>query len=232
MSENSQSTRLRSGLGVVALATLVLLAGCASITATSNVAPDGTLTKHQISATMGQNTYSRLDERADRQGYESFCAQLEDRYNESNYDRLSCTKSAQNGNVSVELTLRGYSPPADSRIRVTETDENLTYVDTLESDFDLTRARLTYTVQMPGKIYETNADALTDDNRTAKWTVGEDEQLPARVYAESTIDPGLLGSLPSINLRTVGVTLGVLGLLGYVAYFRSERFENPTISRE
>lgn len=218
-------------IGIVAISVLVLLAGCASISATSNVGADGTLKKYEVSASMNPDAYSQLNDRAKREGYESFCAQLKDRYNSSNYNEISCKKSSSNGKVTIDIKLKGYNTTDNPRISVSRSGENITYSDSLNTEYDIGQAELKYTVTMPGKIYDTNADELSNNNRTATWNVSENERPPNQVYAESTINPGLLGSLPTINLQDVSVIISTLFVVGYVYYFRSERFENPEINR-
>lgn len=232
MSVGSQLPVRRVVLVAGALSVLVLLAGCASISVASNVGDDGTLKKYHVSAGMSQNTYSQLNERAEQEGYDSFCAQLKAQYDSSNYDRGSCKKSSSDGTVTVDLMLKGYNTTDNHRISISRDEGNVTYTDSLDTKYGLSGANLTYTVTMPGKIYATNAEELSNGNRTATWHVGKNERPPDRIYAKSNVDPGLLGSLPTINLRGIGVALASLFLVGYVYYFRSDRFENPTIDRE
>ncbi|SIS19261.1 hypothetical protein [Natronorubrum thiooxidans] len=232
MLEDPQSSNKRLVITVVAVSVLVLFAGCASITASSTVDSSGTIETHKVVASMPQETFSQVSGQTEQQGYDTVCEFAKDAYNESNYEEASCDRSTEGSETTITLTLQEFTPGEDSRINVTETDGNVTYVDALDSSYRINDVELTYTVDMPGQIHDSNADTLENNDQTAKWTVSEDEQPPERIYVKSGTDPGILGLLPDIKPQNVLVVLSILGLGGYVYYFRSDKFENPEISRE
>lgn len=225
-------------VAIVVLAVLVALTGVASVTTQSSVAADGTVQTYQVRLTMENRTYTDLTDRAYRLGYDSFEAQLRAQFDPERYKRLTINESRHEKFVTINhkptivnltVTVMEWTPPADSPIRVTTNGRNITYVDTLERpdalpDEEYTlQVRKRYTITMPGRILDTNAD-LVRNNTTAVWTTyvkQSDNQgfarwsgSPDRVYVTSRRPTKPVSGL-DIPLGSTG--LGIVGVAVLVA---------------
>jgi len=78
---------------------------------------------------------------------------------------------------------------------------------------------------MPGEIIETNADAVSENNRTARWTFPAGEAGGERLVVRSRKATGVAAFSQSIRPADVATVLSLVGIVGYVWFVRSDYFD-------
>lgn len=207
--------------GAVCLATLVMLAGCATVSVESQVASDGTIQQYEVDAELTQQAFERLQSRAESEGYDDVEGFVRGQFNESRYRNLNYDQSRAGSNVTITVTISGYDPGPDSDIRINATGENITYEERVPREFS--EAQVEYAVTMPGEILETNAEEVSGNNRTARWTFSSGEAGGQQLTVESRKESGVAALLPTIRLADAATIGSLLFMIGYVIYIRSDR---------
>lgn len=201
----------------LALALLLLFAGCASMSVDSTVAADGTIETYSIEVNTSTTVYGLLTESAKDDGYDSLEESFLSDVNRSSYENVTYDEEIDGDSATISLTLTGFDPSASDSVNVTESDGKLVYEDTTfvnesaqvtdDQESYMSGLTLTYSLTMPGEITDSNADEVDGD--TAEWTAtGTDAMTDTRVYAESEKPSGIVDSVPGF-----GVTAGVVALV-------------------
>lgn len=204
-------------LGIGALLVLVGLAGCAQISTSVTVAEDGVLEEYEVTINTSTTVYGLLSEQAKEDGYDNLRDQLTSDINESRYDELEYDEEINGDDATIYLRLEEFEPGSGSSISITRSDGQLVYEDTTwlnesaeESEYEelMSGMVLEYRLTMPGEITDSNADEV--NSNTATWTAtGADAYTNTRIYAESDVPSGLLGT----DFGAGAVAIGVGGLV-------------------
>lgn len=196
------------------------------------VGSDGTIEEYEVDIVVSSDEYSDLKSSAQMVGHDGVCGYLTSEVNESTYGSSSCDVDTGGTNATITLTLNNYEPRNDSGIHVGVTDNGtVTYRENLDStSMTLRNTRLTYTVQMPGGVTETNGE-VGDDNRTVVWKSGPNEPAPDVVWVRSE-QGGPLTGLLDFDLQTVGFFAAIVLSGAYVAVLRSDEYDFFSIDRD
>lgn len=213
---------------------LLLLAGCAQVSVNSTVTADQMIEEYRMDVETSRTVYEFLKNSAEEEGYDSIGDSLLSDIDRSRVGEVTYDEEFDDDSVTMTITMKDFSPSASGNISVTEEDglivyEDLTFVEEdtqSDMEYNITSdLAVDYTLTMPGKIVESNADSV--DGNTAEWhATGSDAFSDTRIYAKSEISSGLFGDL-------VGLVLGV-GLFGAVvvggyATYRSGRLKQASI---
>lgn len=213
---------------------LLLLAGCAQVSVNSTVTADQRIEEYRMDIETSRMVYGLLKDAAEEEGHDSIGDSLLSDIDRSRVGEVTYDEEFDGDSVTMMITMTDFSPSASGNISVTKEDgfiiyEDLTFIEEgTQSDveYNITSGlAVDYTLTMPGKIVESNADSV--DGNTAEWhATGSDAFSDTRIYAKSEISSGLLGDL-------VGVILGVsfLGAVvagGYATY-RSGRLKQVSV---
>lgn len=208
--DGSGGSRIRSrkAVAVLLVGITILLAGC-TVAYEADVTSDGEIAELTIEMEMDEFIYQAAADQAEEEGFDSvgeFIFQDEGNFTEEEWDSIDID---DDGESTVSLTARGGTADAVEDVEITVDEEagEVTYVDTdgLDADedegLDEDEIEITYTVNMPGEIIETNGE--TDGAATVTWTDEEHGGLDElRVTSEQTgADDGF------------GPGFGVLGIL-------------------
>lgn len=209
-------------LVVVAVVVLLALAGCTDVTITHTVDSDGEIEQTTIVAEMNQQAYAVALESAQEEGHDSVAAGIAADHAVELDGAVSDaeTNDYRDGDTYVaEVTYNEVDIDQLDAIDTEITDDD-TIVYTEDYVGDIEDGTLTYHVEMPGEIVETNADRIDAENNIATWG-DESGSETETMYVES--ERGQL-SLWSIGAIAAGaVLLTVSGFIGYRRISRSER---------
>lgn len=190
----------RRPLAVAALALVLLLSGCATVSVESDVAADGTIDRYELNLDTSTTVYSLLDQAAVDDGYASLAAQLRANINASNAGNVSVNQTVDGDRASVTLVVTEWNPVDADRLNVTRTDGRVVYEDTTfynasvngGGGVDITDFELRYVVNMPGDIQRAEgADSVNGSTATYEAS-GRDAFTTTRVYVESDAPTGVL----------------------------------------
>lgn len=209
---------------VLALALLVTLSGCATVTVDSDVAADGTIDRYELDLTTSTTVYGLLNDAAVDDGYDSLAQQLRANVNVSNAANVSVDESLDGENASVTLVVTEWDPVDNDRLNVTRTDGTVVYTDTTfynasvadgaAGGISLADFRLRYTVNMPGDIQRAEgADSVNGSTATYE-SRGQDAYTSTRVEVESDAPTGVLS--PGFGIAPAVVAAVVASLAGAV----------------
>ncbi|MCS3924113.1 hypothetical protein [Methanosalsum natronophilum] len=176
---------------ILVLSTVLLLSGCVDMTIDSKIDRDGNINHYDIKLEMDSITYDLINEEEPL---------------EQEVERMGGTYSEtwEEGTVTVIMEFDNADPEI---IEVTSRVENgyLVFEDKLASDRlqMYSGFTLTYNLEMPGPIVETNADVVSEN--TAQWNISGPGELET-IYAKSEI--------PTIPMPGAYVLILILAVFG------------------
>lgn len=184
-----------------ALAVLLLLSGCATVSVESDVAADGTIDRYELDLNTSTTVYGLLNQAAVDEGYESLAGQLRANINASNADNVSVSQSLDGDRASVTLVVTGWDPVDAERLNVTRTDGTVVYEDTTfynasvgdaGGGVDVTDFELRYVVNMPGDVQRAEGASSVNGSTAVYEASGRSAFTSTRVYVESDAPTGVL----------------------------------------
>ena len=208
----------RQHVAVVALVAMFALAGCADATVTTTVDSDGEVEQIQMEAEVDQYAYGVMLEEANAEGSETVSGVIAAEFDDEMGDGITDVEheDRRDGETYVlDITANQVDVERLGGMETEETDED-TILYTAE---DLQSATvdevddMTYRVEMPSEITETNADDVDEDNNVAMWNVDDTDVETASVESEQD----------SFSLWTLAALTGVGALVligGFVVYRR------------
>ncbi|MFC6613694.1 hypothetical protein ACFQAS_01755 [Halopenitus salinus] len=207
----------RKVLAAVAVALLVGLSGCATISVTAEVGDANTIERYDLNITTSTTVYGWLNEAAKEEGYESLRDQMTDDVDVES-DRIEYSEEIDGDEATINIQLSEIPSSEMDAITLEEDDGELTYTDTAfvnesaqsEETSELggeamSGLVLDYTLHMPGNIVESNADEV--DGNTANWTrTGGEAYTNTHIEARSEMP----SALPVTGFGIVAAGLGIL----------------------
>lgn len=224
----------RLTVAILAVAALAALAGCMEVTMTTDVNADGELSSVTLDVDMEEAVHEELEGIAADEGHESvgelFNATLQAELDDGAENYLALELPSDRG-VQVTVIASQVEVDAVDDVETTVTNETVTYEDAAphldpdpladhedEVDEDLAvlldQASVTYRVEMPGSIDDTNAHELEDNETRAVWNL-DDHPEGEPVYAESSRDD----AIPGFGLGTAALAT-LIGLAGIALFAR------------
>jgi hypothetical protein len=211
----------RRFLAAAALAFVLLLSGCATITVESDVAADGTIDRYELDMNTTTTVYNLLNQAAVDDGYDSLADQLGANINASNAASVNVSQQVSGDRASVTLVITEWDPVDAERLNVTRTDGTVVYEDTTfynasvggagggveVSDFELR-----YVVNMPGDIQRADGAASVNGSTAVYEASGRDAFTNTRVYVESGAATGVL--TPGFGIAPAIVAALLVSLAG------------------
>lgn len=203
---------------LVALAFLVLLAGCATMSVSSAVGADGTIETYQLQINTSTTVYGFLSEGVKEDGYDSLRESFLSEVDEERYESVDYDEEFDGDEVSITITFEGFEPGPDDPMNVTVTDDRIVYEDRVfvnqsantsgEMNSAFTSGlTVHYYLEMPGEIVDSNANEV--DGNTAEWhETGPDAFTHNRIYAESERPT----SIPGVGQPGLGIGAALLAL--------------------
>lgn len=193
---------------------LVLLSGCASFTVESTVNADGTIEEYVIEIDTSRTVYGLLERSAQEDGYDSLEESFRAEYNEDHIGGFEYDETLEGDDATITLTLKNVDPSGSENITVEKGGGEMTYTDRTfadESNSDQSSSEvetsggvsIDYTLRMPGKITDSNADEV--DGNTATWNMTSGEEVRATSNVPTfAFGPGF-GVVPAV----VGVLIAI-----------------------
>lgn len=203
-----------------ALAILLLLSGCATVTVESDVAADGTIDRYELDLNTSATVYRLLNQAAVDEGYESLAAQLRANINASNAGNVSVDQQLDGDRASVTLVVTEWDPVDAERLNVTRTDGRVVYEDTTfynasvgsgGGGVDVTDFELRYVVNMPGDIQRAEGASSVNGSTAVYEASGRSAFTTTRVYVESEAPTGVLS--PGFGVAPAVVAALLLSLV-------------------
>lgn len=206
----------RQHAAVVALVALLALAGCADGTVTTTVDSDGEIEQIQIEAEMSQEAYAIMLEEAGAEGHDSVSEFLSEGLDDELGDAVTDVEHEDrkdDGTFVSEITFNQVDINEFDGIETESTDEDtIQYTDNAFRSTTVDEVdEMTYQVEMPGEITETNADKVDEENNVAVWDVHNTDAETAVVESER----GQLSLWTVVAVAGIGAIALVGGLLAY-----------------
>jgi len=211
----------RKILAMFGVLLLVGLAGCATISVTSDVSSDGTIENYEMNITTTTTVYGILNQAAVEEGYDSFEDQIKDGENISS-ENFEYEETIDGNDVTMRITVNDVPASELDGITVREEEDQLvykdeTFVEELDETAETTEGSqevmsgfvLEYTVNMPGEITSSTADEV--NGNTATWTRTGSEAF-SNTTIQATSETGSVLSTPGF-----GVTAAVVAMLSLIA---------------
>lgn len=208
-----------------ALTAALILAGCATVTVNSDVAADGSLDTYQLELETPPQIYATLNDQAQSEGYESFAGQLLGQVDNSSAESISTNVNRSGENVTLSITLEGYTPSNNSAVTINKSNGTMVYSDSQflnqssgdEESSTSGSINVDYYLEMPGEIQNTTAQNVSGS--TAEWHGTYASLTDTRIYAESEVSES---SSFGPGFGPVSVLIAVL-LVGSIAYWRENK---------
>ncbi|MCS3923915.1 hypothetical protein [Methanosalsum natronophilum] len=181
---------------LLVISTVIFLSGCIDMTIDSKVGRDGNLNHYNIKLEMDSMTYHLINEDGTFQELKEDVEQMGGTYRET-WGQGTVTVISEFDNVNPEVI------GVTSRIE----DGYMVYENRLANDISQTAPgfTVTYYLEMPGTIIETNADLVSENN--AQWNIAGPRQLDT-IYAKSEI--------PTMPMPGASVLMLIIGIFGLV----------------
>lgn len=208
----------RQRMAIIAVVAMFALAGCADGAVTTTVDSDGEIEQIQIEAEMSQEAYGVMLEEAGAEGHDSvsglFAAEFDDGMGDGMSD-FEHEDRRDDGMYIIEITANDVGVEELDGIETEQTNEDtIRYTaDSVQSATIDEMDGMTYQVEMPGEITETNADEVDKENNVAVWDVHTTDAETAVVESEQS----------SFSLWTAATVIGVGVIVlvgGLFAYWR------------
>ena len=197
---------------LVVFATGILLSGCISINVESKVGRDCKIEYYKISMNMTSYVYDLLQQDAAKKGYsslrESFYSNISPEYK----SHFSYNEIWHGNYVSIIITARDI-PPDGKNIVVEKENGNIIYKDYTFDNKNVSSVLIMggaihYSLEMPGKIIESNANIVKGNK--AEWYITH----PMVIYAVSEVPSfGFEAIIAVIVIAAVIVTVIVVRIL-------------------
>lgn len=213
----------------IAFVVLLLLAGCVDVTVTSTVDSEAEIERLQFEMEMDRQTYQLLLGEAQNEGYDEvaewIAADIERDMGEGTVASIEYEDREVNGRWVAWVALNEPDKDELENVTIEETEEDtIRYRDTGTADAadeeDINE--MTYRVEMPGEIVDTNADQVNEETNTAIWNLSEPATTPDEIYVESEADDGFLsgadlglGEVIIIGLVTTVIGVAIAKKTGY-----------------
>ena len=211
----------RKLLAILCVGLLVGLAGCATISVTSDVNSDGTIERYEMNISTSTTVYGFLNQAAVEEGYDSFEDQIKDGENISS-ENFEYEETIDGNDATIRIAVSDINASGVNSITVREEDGQLVYKDetfveelnesteTTETSEDIMSGLvLEYRVNMPGEITSSNADEV--DGSTATWTRTGSEAF-SNTSIQATSEAGSALSTPGF-----GVSVALVAILSLIA---------------
>ena len=215
----------RQHAAVVGLVALLALAGCADGAVTTTVDSDGEIEQIQIEAEMSQQAYAVALEEAGAEGHDSVSGVVASEVDDEMGDAVTDVEyedRRERGVVILDITFNQVTIEKLEGLDTERTDEDtIRYTSDGLQDATLDEVdEMTFKVEMPGEIVETNADDVDEDNNVAIWDVHDTDAETAYVESEQR----------SFSLWTVAAAVGIgaVVLIGGLLAYRRINEDNVT----
>lgn len=185
---------------IILLVAVTVLAGCVSISVYTRVDADGMIDQYRQEVTTNAYVYSLLEASANQSGYSSVEEYWKAEGITSGDIPLTYREEWDNDNVTMIFeSSEPISPDTLEDVTITRTDGFLVFEQESEaavSDENLTAGleevfAISYYLEMPGPIIESNAD-LVEDN-SAEWHYNTSGYEGYYMYAKSELPPSTPG---------------------------------------
>lgn len=221
---------------LVTVVAVVLAAGCANTTVTTEVGADGGVETMSIETEVQPIVYGFMEQSAQEEGYESVEEWLRDDAvdggeNDVQFDDVSVTET-DDGNYRISMSASDVAPADLAGVSVTVTEDTVRYelsdvgefggadeFGGTDDGFDVNSSfgeefTIDFVLVMPGQISDSNADEISDDGTTATWTIDGSQQSEESFYAESDTSgaDGLPGFGPGVAVVALALSAAGLGL--------------------
>jgi hypothetical protein len=208
----------RQHVAVVALVALITLAGCADGAVTTTVDSEGEVEQIQMEAEMSQEAYALALEEAGEEGHDSVSGAIAANIDDEMGDVMTDAEYEDqrgDGVVILDITFNEVDIEKWGGMETEQTDEDtIRYTDNDFQNATMDEVdSMTYQVEMPGEIIETNADEVDEENNVAVWDVHNTDVETAHVESEQD----------SFSLWTVAAAVGIGAIVligGLLAYRR------------
>lgn len=178
---NPVNSHMKAGLAVAAI---VLLAGCLQAEYDVYVTNDGEIDRAEIEVALPAEYEEEIDQQGIVEEVENGYAQRDIAVNDTSIEKVE-----EQGNASIyRITVEDFSINESSPVDVYEQNDTVVYEDTnpVPSQGDLTH----YRVHMPGEINDTNAQFVDGNTAIYNETSGITE-----IYVRSQKAPGFLQAI-------------------------------------
>lgn len=209
--------QVRQILAMVALASLVALAGCGTVSVTSEVEDAQTISTYEVRANMSTEAYSVMNEGAKEQGYDDVSSLIADRVGEPGAP-IDTSTNITGDRARVSVTATDVAPSNLTAVNMTVRDGRLYYhdrsfavpdaVDESQSQY-YQSVVVEYELTMPGEINSSTADEVDGD--TATWRETGADAFSSMNVSASSPAPSEAGA-PGLGPLVAIVAFVVLGL--------------------
>lgn len=200
---------------------MLLIAGCVDVTVTATVDAEAEIEQLQLEMEMDEQTYQLLLEEAQNEGYnevaEWIAADIEQNMGEGAVESIEYEDRELDGQWNVWVALNQLDKDELENVTVEETEnETIRYIDTgiADSAADADINEMTYRVEMPGEIIDTNADQVNQETNTAIWIISEPATAPNEAYVESEVNDGFLSGFDMGlgEVVIIGLVITIIGI--------------------
>jgi hypothetical protein len=185
---------------IILLVAVTFLAGCISISVYTRVDADGMIDQYRQEVTTNAYVYSLLETSANQSGYSSVEEYWKEEGTASGDIPLTYREDWDNDNVTMVFeSVEPFSPDRLEDVTITKTDGYLVFEQKSEaavSDENLTAGleevfEISYYLEMPGPIVESNADLVEENN--AEWHYNTSGYEGYHMYAKSELPTSIPG---------------------------------------
>ena len=204
----------REHVALIAVVAMFALAGCADMTVTTTVDSDGEIEQFQMEVEMDQQAYALALEEAEQQGHDSVSEAMAAGFEAETDGAVSDAETNEyrdGGTYVAEVAYNEVNMAESGSVDTTITDDDtLIYTEEFPDSAD-DELDITYRVEMPGEIVETNADEVDEGNNVAIWEIHDTDVETAYVESER----GQLSLWTVAAAVGVGAVVLIGGLLAY-----------------